>query len=148
MTPRRRAVLAWVVPLLVAAALGTLAVLDDAVAWPAEPEGEPPPCYGTEDGETICPDDDRPIPQPSALRRVVTTLNSESVKGAILGLGSLGALAAAISAIVSTHKTRSSSADDRLTFRIAVSALVVGLLLPALAGLFLLFAIASFPIRG
>lgn len=49
MSPRRLAVLAWVVPMVALALVGVGVMLDKNVPWPEAPLEDLAPCYGTED---------------------------------------------------------------------------------------------------
>lgn len=146
MTPRRLAVLSWVVPIFAAMFLLVGRQLDETVKWP-EPVGEPAPCYGTEDGETICPEDP-PLPPPSTARQVATFLAHDTTRTVVLGLCGITTLFCSVRAIQRTRKTRRDDAEDRFTFRLAVSALAVSITVPLLMLLGLLLIVSTFTIRG
>lgn len=144
-SPLRLAIAAWVVPLTCGALVLGIYALDANVAWP-QPVGEPMPCYGTDDGDTICPEE--PELEPSKLRNLASALRSETVLGVLWLVAMVGGLGSAITAVIRTRKTRREDATARLAFRVAIAALVVVVGVPLAASLWLLFVIATFPIRG
>lgn len=141
----RLALAAWLVPLAMAVLVGAFGWLDSTVRHP-EPIGEPAPCYGTEDGETICPEET--LPPPSRARELATALNAEWLRTLLLTLGELGGLACAGVVIARTRTSRAHDPVDRRAFRGALAALVVLLGVPLLAGGVLLFALMTYRISG
>ncbi|MBL8915480.1 MAG: hypothetical protein JNM17_32550 [Archangium sp.] len=146
MTNTRLALVAWIVPLVIAAFFGILSHLDQTLPWP-EPVGEPPPCYGTPEGETICPEGE-PLPPPSTARVVVSALSEEWIRVIVVGLGAVVGFGSAALALKRTRKTRQDNPTDRTAYRLAFWALIVMLIVPAVAGGLLLFALMAFRISG
>lgn len=144
MSSLRLAVAAWLLPATVALFAGVVSWLDGTVPYPEL--DEPPPCYGDEQGETICPE---PEPRPpSTLRRVVSVLAAEKVY-APLGLFALvSGLGLSIAALVRTRASRKVHAEDKTAFRVALAAVVVLCVVPLCAGAVLLAMVMSFQIRG
>jgi len=147
MSPRRLAVLAWVVPMVALALVGVGVMLDKNVPWPEAPLEDLAPCYGTEDGETVGPQGP-PLRLPTTLRRFASVATSETVTGALLVPAGVGALGCAVAVILRTRRTRREHADARAAFRIAVLAMIFWLSLPTIVAVGMLIVVMSFPIRG
>jgi hypothetical protein len=124
-------------------ALGLIGIFHERTPGP-EPIGEPPPCYGTEDGGTTCPE--QPWTEETTARKVAVALHD--VKEGVVAGFALGGLVCAVLAIRHTRVTRASDAAARRSFRVAVAALILALGLPALGALGLLLLAVTFPIRG
>lgn len=124
--------------------VGTVTWLDGKVAWPEY--GEAPPCYVTEDDETICPEPEHQ--EPSALRKFISVVSAEALIAPLALISWMGGVGCSITALVRTRASRKVDLADKRTFRVALAALLLLFAIPLVVGFLAFLVIATFQIRG